>query len=135
MSIAREMLKTQPAPELVNPETLAACIRNCFECAQACTACADACLNEADVAALARCIRMNLNCADVCQATGQVLARPTEQEWGILYNQLQAGVVACQVCAAECEKHAHLRHCQVCAQACRRCETVCLDLFKALSRP
>lgn len=135
MSIAKDMLQTHPNQGLINKEMFAACIRECFECAQACTACAAACLSERDVEQLVACIRMNHNCADVCIATGRVLARPTEPEWGLLYNQLQACIVACQTCAVECERHQHHHeHCRICAQACRRCEQACLAMFNQLPR-
>lgn len=134
MSIAKEMLQTHPNSGLIHKEMFAACIRECFDCAQACTGCADACLSERDSQQLVSCIRINLNCADVCIATGRVLARPTEPEWGLLYNQLQACIVACQACAVECERHSHHPHCQLCAQACRRCEQACLGMLNQLPR-
>jgi hypothetical protein len=132
MKTARDMLEARPAHISNRLEMLAACIRECFECAQACTLCADACLGEQDVHRLLICIRMNLNCADICEATGRVLARSTALEWGVLFNQLQACLAACQHCALECERHAHHEHCVVCFQACRRCEKACLDLFSTL---
>jgi len=68
---------------------------------------------------LIRCIRLNLDCADVCDATGRLISRQTEPDWGLLRAQLQACVAACQICGAECERHAG-RHCQLtepCAMA------------------
>ena len=104
-----------------------------FDCAQTCTACADACLAEPDVQAVVHCIRLNLDCADVCTTTGRVLARQTEPDLAVVRAQLQACVVACRACGAECRTHAHHQHCQVCADACRRCEQACDRLAGALA--
>ncbi len=58
-----------------------------------------------------------------------MLSRLTEAEWGLLRKQLAACTTACQICGAECEKHAHHHeHCLVCAQACRQCEVACNQL-------
>ncbi len=132
MSIAQQMVETHPIHGHVEPELLAACVRECFDCAQACAACADACLSEPDVSQLIRCVRINLNCADICETSGRVLARSADLEWGLLYNQLQTAIAACQSCAFECDRHTHYEHCQICAQACRRCEQACSNLFNTL---
>lgn len=134
MAIAKDMLNVHPVRGRLDSDSLAACIRNCFDCSQACTSCADACLSEAEVNALATCIRLNLNCSDVCLATGRVLSRPAETDWGLVHSQVQACVVACQACARECERHQHHTHCQICARACRSCEQACLMILEQLTR-
>ena len=127
------MLQTHPAPATVDRRLLEACITACGECAQTCAACADACLAEQQVAELRRCIRLNLDCADVCDATGRVLLRQTEPDWGLIRSQLEACAQACRVCGEECERHAgHHEHCRVCAESCRRCAQACEELLAAL---
>jgi len=123
-----EMIRTHPRS--VRREGLIECIDACFECAQTCIACADACLAESGVQSLLRCIRLNQDCAAICQATGEVLSRQTETEWGVVRAQVSACLEACRACATECETHAgHMQHCQVCAEACRRCEDACRRLL------
>jgi len=127
----QEMLRTHPAgaPE----EALAACVRECFDCAAVCTSCADACLGEESVQELVRCIRLDLDCADVCIATGRVLTRRTELEPQLARVLLEACAQACRLCAEECESHAsHHDHCRVCAEACRRCEQACNELLSSI---
>lgn len=130
MSYVHEMLEAHPRLSHVDSDSLADCIQACYDCAQSCTACADACLGESEVHSLIRCIRLNLDCADTCATTGQMLSRRTEAEWGLLQKQIEVCLLACRVCGAECEKHAHHHeHCQVCAQACHRCESTCHELL------
>ena len=115
------MISTHPDVRGNTNEALIRCIEACYSCAQTCTSCADACLAEEMVADLRQCIRLNLDCADVCEATGRLISRQTEPDWSLLRAQLEACVAACQVCGAECERHAgHHEHCRVCAEACRR---------------
>jgi hypothetical protein len=90
-------------------------------------------LGEHDVQSLVRCIRLNLDCADICAATGRLLLRQTEPDWGILRTQVEACAQACRSCGDECQRHApHMEHCRVCAEACRRCAEACERLLAAL---
>lgn len=125
----REMIVTGPAvgPDFyLDLDQFADCIEACQDCAFTCTACADACLSEADLEHLRACIRCNLDCADLCTATGSVLSRRTAMDLGLVRVLLEACIVACKRCAAECEQQAagHV-HCGVCAEACRTCEAAC----------
>lgn len=135
MTHVQQMIQTHPRKTQVKAATLIECIDACFECAQTCTACADACLGEQDLQMLVRCIRLNLDCADVCEATGRLLSRQTEPDWGVLRRQLEACAYACAACGAECQKHAtgmNMEHCRVCAESCRRCKEACDRLLAAL---
>jgi hypothetical protein len=125
-----EMIRTHP--RIARREGLVECIE-AYECAQTCIACADACLAEPNVESLLRCIRLNQDCAAICQATGEVLARQTEREWGVVRAQVAACIEACRACAGEREMHAaHMQHCQVCAEARRRCEDACRRLLSQI---
>lgn len=129
MSFAAQMLRTHPNPT-ISDDTVAACIRACFDCAQACTACADACLGEPDPKPLVQCIRLNLDCADLCDTTGRIITRQTAFERQMVSAALHACATACRLCAEECERHApHMEHCRVCAEACRQCERACQALL------
>jgi hypothetical protein len=133
MSTAERMLQAHPTGS--SGPDLAECISACYECAQACTSCADACLGEQNVGELIRCIRLNQDCFDICVSTGNVLSRRTEPNAELIHTQLQACVVACRACAAECEGHAHhMEHCRICAEACRRCEAACTQLADTTAR-
>jgi hypothetical protein len=126
------MLASHPHPGQAQA-VLAACVDACAACAATCTACADACLAEEMLAELVRCIRLNLDCADVCTATGALLARQTQPAGQILRRQLESCRTVCQVCAAECEKHAPMHeHCRICAESCRACEQACANMLGAL---
>jgi hypothetical protein len=105
------------------------CIDACDDCAGACVRCADACLAEDAVADLARCVRGSLDCADICATTSRELSRHAGQDHEITRAFLDACATACRLCAAECERHAHLEHCRSCAEACRRCEEACRQLL------
>ncbi len=130
---ATEMLKSHPRQPAIDVTVLADCVEACFVCAQACTSCADACLGEPSVGEMVGCIRRNEDCRAACLATGEMLSRVTEADWGVLRAQLQACVQACRACGAECESHAgHMEHCRICAEACRACEQKCEDLLAAL---
>lgn len=133
MTQASEMLKTHPRQSQIDAAVLARCIDECFSCAQTCTSCADACLGEESVKDLVRCIRLNEDCKTACLATGEMLSRQTEPDWGVLRAQLEACRAACAACGAECEKHAgHMEHCRVCAEACRACDQACQELLSAV---
>jgi hypothetical protein len=120
-----KLLDTSPTPPLIPKDILAKCIEACFDCTQSCSACADACLGEQD-ATLLRCIRLNEDCADVCLATGRMVSRQQYPEMRLLRGQLEACLIACQVCGDECAKHAKQHeHCRLCAEACRACAKAC----------
>lgn len=131
MQHVQEMLETHPRAS--GQPGLADCVTACHDCSFACTACADACLAESMVAELVHCIRLNLDCADVCAATGNMLTRQTEPSAELLHRQLEACVLACRLCAEECEAHADAHeHCRVCAEACRACERTCQEMLQAV---
>src|SRR5690625_467533 len=88
MCRASEMLSAHPQQPEVDAAVLARCIEECFACAQACTSCADACLGESNVQELVKCIRLNEDCKTACLATGEMLSRQTEADWGVLRAQL-----------------------------------------------
>jgi hypothetical protein len=127
------MLENHPAPIGIERVQLAATIDTLIMCSEACTACADACLSEQMVAQLRTCIRLNQDCADVCATTARVLSRHSSFDANLVRAQLEACVIACQACAAECSLHADMHeHCRICAEACSRCERACRELLAAL---
>lgn len=132
MNSLEAMLATHPRGAAPDRDALLECLRECHDCAAACAVCADACLAEEMVKELVRCIRLNLDCADVCEATGRVLARQTEPDASLLRAQLEACARACEVCGAECARHADMHeHCRVCAESCRRCAQACRRVLQA----
>jgi hypothetical protein len=127
-----ELIAVHPHPTSVDRETLLRCIDDCFDCAASCTSCADACLAEDDVRDLVRCIRLCLDCADACTATGRVVIRQTEPDFGVIRAMVEACAAACRASGEECERHAHHHeHCRICVTVCRRCEQSCNDLLAA----
>ena len=134
MNSLEPMLAAHPRSSTLDHDALLECLRACHDCAASCTVCADACLAEDMVKELVRCIRLNLDCADVCEITGRVLARQTEPDTSLLRAQLEACARACEVCGAECARHADMHeHCRVCAESCRRCAEACHRLLQTLS--
>lgn len=132
MTVAKDMLATNPVEPSSTVDDLAALIDAAFECAQACTACADACLAEDMVADLRRCITLDLDCADVCDVTGRILSRQTGNVAELTRSLLQTCRDACRLCAEECGRHAGTHdHCRICAESCRRCEQACDRLLAA----
>lgn len=131
MKTLERILKTHPHANSAPLEELNAASDALLACSEACTVCADACLAETHVTALRRCIRGTLDCADVCVATLRLVARQTEPIAEIVRQQVHACLVACQLCAEECEKHDHT-HCRVCAAACRHCQEACNRLLGEL---
>lgn len=129
------MLRSHPRGDPQHSTSYAEAIDALAACVAACTACADACLAETEhVARLRRCIRTDLDCADVCAATLRVVTRQTETPSEILHAQLQSCVLACRVCADECETHRDMHaHCRMCAEACRRCQERCNHLLGEVS--
>jgi hypothetical protein len=131
---ALEMVRTHPEVKGHTNDALIRCIEDCYDCAQACTSCADACLAEDMVAQLRQCIRLNLDCADVCLATGAVASRRTGSNEQVIRDMLAACATACELCGAECQRHADRHeHCRVCAEACRRCELACRDALVSMA--
>ncbi len=128
----REMIAAHPSPPLVDVDTLARCIEECFTCEATCTSCADASLGEDDLRELVGCIRTCLDCADVCAATGRILARQSSGG-AYLRAALEACAQACRDCGEECGRHArHHEHCRLCAEECRHCEDVCNEVLRLL---
>lgn len=131
--VVRQMASLHSAGPQSFDEQLFDCIEECVACFQACAACADACLAEPDVSSLVKCIRTDLDCSDVCATTAAVLTRRTQGDLGVIRSSVEACLVACGVCAEECERHAsHHEHCRVAAGACRRCEAACRRLLAAI---
>lgn len=134
MKIIDTMLRSHPRADLQRIDHYTEVLEALGACAQVCTSCADACLAEEHVANLRRCIRTDLDCAVVCEATACLLGRQTETPNEILHAQLHACILACQVCADECEKHANMHdHCRICAEACRHCQERCNFLLGEIS--
>jgi hypothetical protein len=106
MTHAREMLASSPSPiPGVDVAPLADAAEAAFDCVQTCTACANACLGEPNVQEMVRCIRLNLHCADLCDTTGRLISRQENPE--LARAILRACVLACRLCAEECERHGY----------------------------
>ena len=133
-SYSRQMILAHPGEIDIDIEALSRCIDDCLSCAQACTACADACVSEETVADLRRCIYLCLNCADICETTGRIVSRTAEFDRALARATLEACILSCNVCGAECQHHAEMGmvHCEICAEACRRCEEACRALTAVL---
>jgi hypothetical protein len=71
-----------------------------------------------------QCIRTCMDCADVCTATYRIATRRTGQNPEVIRSQLEACIMACEICASECEQHDH-DHCRRCAEMCRECARDC----------
>lgn len=128
MAHLETLLQTHPAASRTKSiPTVAAALDSLAECVTACTVCADSCLGESEhLDRLRRCIRTDLDCADVCTATARLLSRQTETSHDLIRAQLHTCVLACRVCADECELHQDMHeHCRRCAEACRRCQESC----------
>ncbi|WP_229506319.1 four-helix bundle copper-binding protein [Massilia sp. BJB1822] len=96
------------------------CIAACIECAQACDVCASACLKEDDVTPLAGCIALDTDCAQLCRLAVGAMERGSPAALAIC----KACAEVCDLCAAECYRHA-MWHCEECAAACLRCMAQC----------
>ncbi|AGH48323.1 MULTISPECIES: four-helix bundle copper-binding protein [Sphingomonadales] len=120
MSISK-MIAAHPDVTEVN-EPLAVAVRHAMFCAVICTSCADACTAEA--MDMRQCIRTCLDCADICETTAKVAVRQTGRSILIVQAMLESCIAACDVCAAECERHDH-PHCWRCAEMCRECADDC----------
>lgn len=122
----REMIATHPEVGASVNQALVDAIDQAHDCAQTCTSCADACLAEDMVVELRQCIRLNLDCADVCTAIATLGSRRTGSNEQVIRKLLEACIVACFLCANECERHAgRHQHCRICAESCRRCAEIC----------
>jgi hypothetical protein len=126
-----QMIATHPVQPRIDLLLIRECVDAAFECVEACTVCADACLAEETREQLLRCIRLDQDCAEICSTTARVLTRQSETDWTLMRAQLQACVLACRQCAAECDKHSEHQHCKVCAEACRKCEKACEAVLAA----
>ena len=70
-------------------------------------------------------------CADLCDTTGRLISRQENPD--LARAILQACILACRLCAEECERHASMHeHCRVCAESCRRCEQACRDALSSM---
>lgn len=129
------MLRSHPRADQQRVVDYAEALRALSTCVETCVVCADACLAETEhLSHLRRCISTNLDCADVCTAACRVLLRQTETPNELLHAQLQACIVACQVCGDECDAHGDMHdHCRVCAETCRYCQERCNFLLGEIS--
>lgn len=97
------------------------------KCAATCSYCAAACLGEDDVKMMTDCIRLDMDCADICRTTVGLLARGSKHGKHLLKECIEI----CDLCAAECAKHAgKMDHCRECAEVCRDCRAACEDFAK-----
>lgn len=103
-------------------EALVTAARHAMLCSLFCTSCADACV--AEPMDMRGCIRACLDCAEVCAATARLAVRRSSQNIDMLRAQIQACITACDLCAAECERHDH-EHCKLCMTMCRECADDC----------
>ncbi|MCK6627468.1 MAG: four-helix bundle copper-binding protein [Anaerolineae bacterium] len=134
MNYTYQVLTPHPRQNQFEVEALMVCLRALADCAQSCATCANACLNEPAVDELIHCIRLNFNCADVCLATARLLSGLTGVNVVLWRSQLQACLIACQVCSEACSRHAaYHKHCRVCAEACRQSELACHNLLATLT--
>jgi hypothetical protein len=131
MKTIEMMLRSHPHPDAQHAVNYAEALKALSTCVEICTACADACLGEPEhLERLRRCITTDLNCADVCGATARLLTRQTESPADLVHAQLHACVLACRICADECEEHSeHHDHCRLCAETCRYCQERCNALL------
>jgi hypothetical protein len=132
MKTLERMLKSHPRAESTAVDEVNTVSDALLSCIEACTICADACLSEQHIDKLRRCIRATSDCADICATTLRLVGRQTETVAEMVRQQVHACLMACQLCAEECEKHDHT-HCRVCAEACRRCQEACNRLLGVIS--
>jgi hypothetical protein len=135
MKTVESILRSHPHADVQRAMDYAEAIKALSTCAETCIACADACLAEREhLDRLRRCITTDLDCADVCMATVRVLTRQTESPNDLVHAQLHACVLACQICADECETHSDMHdHCRLNARACRHCQERCNFLLGEIS--
>ena len=134
MKTIEMMLRSHPRADPQHVIDYSEALRAISTCVETCTACADACLGEPEhLDKLRRCISTDLDCADVCAATARVLTRQTETPNDLVHAQLHACIVACQICADECDSHDEHDHCRINAEACRYCQERCNFLLGEIS--
>ena len=121
MSIEK-MIQLHPAVGEDFNQALATAARHAMLCSLFCTSCADACSGEPSD--MTQCIRTCQDCADVCAATAHLGVRRTGENVAVLRAQIEACILACETCAAECDRHDH-EHCRLCATMCRECAQDC----------
>jgi hypothetical protein len=133
MSIAK-MIASHPdvKNEVGGPfnEALALAVKHAMYCAAICNSCADAC--AAEQMDMRQCIRTCLVAADVCTATYRIATRRTGENVEVIRSQLEACIMACQICASECDKHNH-DHCRRCAEMCRECARDCRAAWNSVA--
>lgn len=117
----QDMISRHPQVDDTTEELVLAA-RHAMLCSLFCTSCADA--DVAEDGDMQQCIRNCLDCADICAATARLAVRRTVQNVEVLRAQLELCILACETCAAECEKHDH-PHCTKCAEMCRECAADC----------
>lgn len=129
------MLRSHPRADPQRSVDYAEALKALSTCAEICATCADACLAEPEhLDQLRRCITTNLDCVDICTTTARVLTRQTEAPHELVQAQLHACILACQLCADECEAHSEMHdHCRICAETCRYCQERCNFLLGEIS--
>ena len=132
MKTVDRILRAHPRAQSLPFDEINTCTDALLGCIEACTICADACLAEPYLDRMRRCIRANQDCADICTATLRLIVRQTESIAEMVRQQVHASVVACQLCAEECERHDAL-HCRICAEACHRCQEACNRMLGQIS--
>lgn len=135
MNAIELMFRSHPRADTQHAHDYAEALNALALCASTCIACADACLAETEhLGHLRRCIQTDLDCADVCNAALRLLTRQTETPNELVHAQLHTCVLACRICADECERHAAMHHhCRLCADVCRHCQERCNFLLGAIS--
>ena len=93
------------------------CIGACFVCAQECEHCGGACISMTE---MANCVRTCRDCSELCWVCAAYMSRGSQ----LAAEVCGACARACDLCAAECEKHS-AEHCTRCAKACRYCAKEC----------
>ena len=135
MKTIEMMLRSHPRADAQRVVDYSETLKALSTCTEVCTACADACVAEPEhFEHLRRCITTDLDCADICHATARVLLRQTETPNDLVHAQLHACILACQICADECDSHSEMHdHCRICAEACRYCQERCNFLLGEIS--
>ena len=128
MSI-RKMIALHPDVHGHVNQPLADAVHHAMYCAKMCLSCADAC--SAEAVDMTQCVRLCVDCADICDAAANVGLRQTGMNDAIVREMLELCARACDVCAAECEKHDH-EHCKLCAIMCRECAEDCRNAAMAV---
>lgn len=96
-------------------------------CEQACTMCA----GSMGMEGMDRCCAMCMNCADMCNTTMRMMLRPAGFDMDSMMAMLQANMVMCTACAAECEQH-DIQTCRMCAEACREMARACEAMMASM---